>query len=187
MPLLSANCPFSRGICILECPSSLPCWCWSHSHHMGSIRAEWKRLWLAHQHRLLQKMSANLAWFTFVPCWQGGNHHSCPPLRAQGALGSAVFCWCKVAICLQSPIAAPCDLRGVHQFGQGGGTCCCAPSKPPCYKAFAVFMHSRRKGGNTNSKYIGKVSDSNPGCTWEMVVIVVMLNVKEESLDASAL
>lgn len=48
-------------------------------------------------------------------------------------------------------------------------------------------MHSRKKGGNTNCKYIGNMSDSYPGCTWEMVVIAEMLNVKEESFDASAL
>lgn len=45
----------------------------------------------------------------------------------------------------------------------------------------------RRKGGNTNYKYIGKMFDGCPGCTWEIVVIVVMLNVKAESFDASAL
>lgn len=48
-------------------------------------------------------------------------------------------------------------------------------------------MHSGRKGGNTNSKYVGEMSDSYPGLTWEIVVIVVMLNVKAESFDSSAL
>lgn len=77
MPLLSANCPFSRGICSLGCPSFLPCCSWSLSYCRGSIRAEGKRWWLAHQPRLLQKMSANLAWFIFVLCtaacsWEHG-------------------------------------------------------------------------------------------------------------------
>lgn len=109
------------------------------------------------------------------------------------AVGSAVFCRCKAAICHQGPVAAPCDLLSVHQFGQGGKDLqssevyCCAPSKPPYYKASAIFMHSRRKGGNTSYKYIGKMFNSYPGCTWEMVVIVVMLNVKAESFGASAL
>lgn len=105
MPLLSANCPFCRGIWDgLGCPSFLPCCCWSHSYRMGSVRGE--RLCLAHQHQLLQKISANLAWFTFVPCWQGGKHHSCPLLRAQGPCLLLV----QVAICHHSPIAAPFDL-----------------------------------------------------------------------------
>ena len=52
---------------------------------------------------------------------------------------------------------------------------------------FVIFMHSRRKGGNMSYKYIGKMFDSYPGCTWETVVIVVMLNLKAESFDASAL
>lgn len=146
LPLLPANCPFSRGVCSLGCPSFLPCCSWSLSYCRGSIRAEGKRGWLAHQPRLLQKMSADLAWFIFVLCCQGGNHHSCLLLRAPVAVGSAVFCWCKVAICHQGPIAAPCDLLNVHRFGQCGKDLessevyCCAPSKPPYYKASAIFM-----------------------------------------------
>lgn len=173
MPFLSANCSFSREICSLKCPSFLPCCCWSHSHCMGSIRAEGKSLWLAHQCRLLQKVSASLAWLVFVPCWQRGTHHSCLLLRAQG---HGQCCPVLVQIHHQSPIAAPCDLLSGHQLGQHGEdfqrseAYCCAPSKPPSYKAFAVFMH-RRKGGNANYKYIGKMSDSYPGHTWEMVVM----------------
>lgn len=60
MPLLSAICPFCRRICSLGYPSFLPLLL---SHRWESIRAEGQRLWLAHQPRLLQKLSANLAWF----------------------------------------------------------------------------------------------------------------------------
>lgn len=50
-----------------------------------------------------------------------------------------------------------------------------------------MFTHSRRKGENMSYKCIGKMFDSYPGCTWEMVVIVVMSNLKAESFDASVL
>lgn len=43
-----------------------------------------------------------------------------PTPGSPGTVGSAVFCWCKVAICHQSVIAALCDLLRVHQFGQCG-------------------------------------------------------------------
>jgi len=48
-------------------------------------------------------------------------------------------------------------------------------------------MHSRRKAGNTSYNYIGKMFDYYPGCTWEMVVTVVTLNLKAEVFDVSAL
>lgn len=100
-------------------------------------------------------------------------------------------------VCHQGPPIAACQLLNVHQKCYCFGQCCkdlCSSDaycnaflKPSFYKAFVIFVHSRREGEKTSYKYIGKMFDIYPGCTWEMVVVLVMLNLTAESFDASAL
>lgn len=53
------------------------------------------------------------------------------------------------------------------------------------YKAFVIYVYSRRKGGNRSYKYIGKTIDGVPGCT--QVVVVVISDLIAGSCNASAL